>query len=690
MTSSISRPVDTLMMFDPIRVRALQERTEYCAEAIGRISLPDPAADHAISICRQITSTLNEMWLPMIRDVLAMVSFSAYESAFHNQPISVQAYDSSRFAPRWAGRARSAAMRRERALRAAQFSCAAPWLKRAPRHLTRWTWSELKQPLRDLRVAIRQGGDITKPLRALEQILHKMASEAISDPSHALLSATSHRPEHQEAQTAVNELFSVLALLGGAGLHNVNHDATDQFSRASQAFGSGGAYGSVGASTASLINVWMSHSETAASAPAGSRNEGILDKIVRNGGLLNILSANLELLENYQLIDLAAGVLEETERQKSAFRVRNDPPVSYAIGPIMGEILSREGGVALMNSFATARLALIGDPVAPGDEFRATLRAALGEGTAQSVALNAHRGSDTAVDLAARVEVLDLLRLLTEEVETLKLHPSVSRSLAVALGPILGDLLPHLEQTGTVIVTLLPTDGAAPHQVTLGSYQDLTRTFGHIMQDRTSQMVLGMNMGQVITDRSRAAAELLRDNPQLSDPMRFVESVYADNRRGITLLNNGPKAYEANLAFALGLSISRSITAVNFMSLAIPVSSLPISRILNLTFPMLLSVLGLDQITELPSYGLESDLAIVFSTSALRIPIDNPDLRQRLGLVEVSADTWDRYEAIVNETEQGEVPAVREAKMSILRAMLRQDPALHGYLNSVRSGSGDL
>jgi hypothetical protein len=413
-------------------------------------------------------------------------------------------------------------------------------------------------------------------------------------------------------------------------------------------------------------------------------------QVLRNGGLLNILSANLELLENYQLIDLAAGVLEETERQKSAFRVRNDPPVSYAIGPIMGEILSRDGGVGVMTSFATARLALIGQPVAPGDDFRATLLAALGEGTAQSIALNAHHGSDTAADLAARVEVLNLLRLLTDDVERLKLHPSVSRSLAVALGPILGDLLPHLEQTGSIIVTLLPTDGAAPHQITLGSYQDLTRVFGHIMQDLTSQMVLGMNMGQVITDRSRAAAELLRDNPQLSDPMRFVESVYADNRRGITLLNNGPKAHEANLAFALGLSISRSITAVNFMSLAIPVSPLPVSRILNLTFPMLLSALGLDQITELPSYGLESDLAIVFSTSALRIPIDNPDLRQRLGLGEVSIATWDRYEAIVNETEQGEAPAVREAKMSILRAMLRQDPDLHGYLNSVRSGSGDL
>jgi hypothetical protein len=115
-----------------------------------------------------------------------------------------------------------------------------------------------------------------------------------------------------------------------------------------------------------------------------------------------------------------------------------------------------------------------------------------------------------------------------------------------------------------------------------------------------------------------------------------------------------------------------------------------VSRLVNMTFPMLLSALDLDEITQVPSLGLESDLSMLYSSTALRIPIDFPDLRARLGLSSVAAATWNRYETLIDKIERSESPIAREETMSLIRALLREDPELHGYLTAVRAGSGDL
>ena len=686
----MTRPANTSMMFDPHRIRILHERTTHCVDSISKISHSDPAADHAISICRSIAVTLNEMWLPMLRDVLALISFSEYESAFDKASASAHGHYSGRFAPRWVGRAHAASLRRERAVLAAQTACDAPWLRRTPRHLTTWTWSELRDTLGPLRTALHRGADISESLHALDQVMQRMASDAISDPSPALGYASSRGPQHLEARSVLDELLNVLALLGSPGIHRVDQDASYQFGQASRTFGVAGAFGSVGASFAALVNLWLGNPQPTSSTKVVSRNEGLLPTLVRNGALLNILSAQVGLLENQQLIDLAAGVLEETARLRSVTSVGSGLSVAFSVGPIMAEILSRDGGVAAMISSSTARRALLGRPEAPGADFGATLRTALADGTAKSAALNPQQLVDPAMDLVERGELFELFRLVAADLDRLKLHPAVSRNLAVAFGPILGDLLPHLEEVGTVIVTLLARDGSVPRQITLGRYQEVAGVFGHIMHDATSQMVLGLAVGQVVTDQSAEAAQWLQSNPEFPEPLRHIQSTFADSRRAITLLANGREVHDEHLAFALGMSISRATTAVNLLSLTLPAARIPVSRLVNMTFPMLLSALDLDEITQVPSLGLESDLSMLYSSTALRIPIDFPDLRARLGLSSVAAATWNRYETLIDKIERSESPIAREETMSLIRALLREDPELHGYLTAVRAGSGDL
>jgi len=664
------------MMFDPVRIARLHLRTSEAIDSVQRISASDrsgdPSADHALACCRQIALTLSEMWLPMLRDIMALHSFSHYESVLRTGVEPGSSSYSSRFGSRSAGRVRANEMRRERARRAAEVSCHAPWLRRAPHHQTSWTWADLRGTLNDLNNVARMRQDPTSEVRQLSMYLRSITSEVLSDPQGALAPGGPGNITDSEVATAIRALMAELS-----EIFDPTHPSwiarflsPQEFSQFRETSGE---------SLAIMINLVLRDMDET------QPPHDLLVSIATNPTLLSLIEPHLELLDNSSISLLVTTVLEYDRPVSSSRDLSSHGGVTDPAAPILREILSREGGYGALAASPAATAAFIGRRLPPQRGSASAMTAALNAGSTRlTQGLSAER-----IEQERKVEIFEFLATYSGVVGVQPLEPQVSRFLALAFAPILDDLAPFLDREH-LVVTVQMADPSEHVTVRIGTRQQVASAFGRIMDDEPSQLIFGVAAGQIVAQRPDAAAQKLITSDRDIDAVWYLQSELALGQQVSNFLSDSRAAQNQHLSFEHGLSTARKKNIVNLLTIPISVGPIHINTMANLSTPGLLSALGADTPPAVPSFGLDSDLAILHTATALKVPLDYPELRARLGVDDVPAEVWQEVEELLLRLEGSTSPEMRSEIMSQITAHVHKDPSLQGYLNAMRSGSGAL
>ncbi len=661
------------MMFDPVRITRLHHLTSDALMALQYLSVPDPAADHVVTCCRHMAHTLNDMWLPMLQELANLASFTQYEGVLTASVVPSYTRHSSRFAPRSAARNYVREKRLERARRAAGTVCDAPWLQRAPHRLTTWTWGQIATTTANIDTAIRRGKDPSSELADLERLLSGIAAEAISEPSPSLLAAgfaSQNNPAYLATiTTAIVVLDKLLDPQSRARFGT--HIFEDNFDLHN---------GSLGENLATIINFLLAGVDPSEAPPE------LVLVIANSPELLSLIEPHLELLGDSQLAILAAAVIDvgsglPTEREFARQRSRGPSPV-----PLLFEIMSREGGAAAVASSPAAGAALLGKPYPREPGVASRMANALAIGSAR---VSGTDDLDPLTDLHRRTELLELLSSLVEIHGTTDFDPHVSRQLALIFAPILDDLSPHLDRE-FLVVTPRWSDPSEFTTVSIGPRSQVASFFGRIMRDEESQLILGVAAGQIVSQTGNDAAHMLITSDREIDAMGYLQATMSEANQLVRFLADSREAENAHLAFEHGLAVARAKSVVNVVAAPLSFGGLHLRPLVSAATPSVISGLGLSLPPEVPSFGLDADLAILFSTTALRVPLDHPELRSRFGVADVPPRVWQQLDALLDDLDNSVLPDERRAAMSRVTTFVHSDPALHSYLAGVRIGSGEL
>lgn len=665
------------MMFDPVRITRLHLHTSEAIEALLQIGTQDPAADHAIACCRHMSLTLSEMWLPMLRSVMDLHSFSHYETVLRTEAVPSYSHYSQRFASRSAGRVRSVEMRRERARRAAEKFCLAPWVNSprshsAPHHRIGWAWADLNDALDQVNKAIRRGTDPTNGLQLLVEVQRMMTSDFLGFSSSALQSSGLRVLHGPNSMDIFKKIFATIEPLFdphqrsrlGTQRHYENFEELK---------------GPVGEFMAMFLNFCLGQLD-----PMEAHHE-FVQAIVQNPVLLRLLEPHLQHLGDQQISVIAEAALEletRTPLHGQALRSHGDHPSTISI---LIEILDRDGGPAAIAASPAASAKLFGRSIPHGQPTATTVFTAL-----RAASERIERGEPAEViELHDQVGRLELLAVATTLLKEDSLDPPVSRALALTFAPILDDLSPYLDRE-YVVVTPRWADPSEFMTVSIGSRKDLATLLGRIMTDADSQLILGLAAGQVVTQSGEITAEVLLADERDIDAPRYLQAQLAEAQKLVAFLSDSRDKENEHLAFEHGLSVSRGRNVVNVITAPFSIGGLHINALVHLSTPALLSALGLDEPPKVPSFGLDSDLAILHTATALRVPIDYPELRERLGVDDVPPEVWQEFADLLKRLDESSTPEMRSVAMSQITAHVHNDPSLHGYINAMRIGSGAL
>lgn len=665
------------MMFDPVRITRLHLRTSEAVEALLRIDTPDPAADHAIACCRRMSLTLSEMWLPMLRDVMDLHSFSHYETVLRTDATPTYSHHSDRFGSRSAGRVRAIEMRRERARRAAEISCIAPWLasrgiRQSRGHLTTWTWADFNDALAQLKKAINERQDPKPHVQRLMQYQRAITSDVLSDPQAALQEQGSRENAYSEVSTALKHLVESLpSMIGLTTPTWVTPSFTpEQFEELRYTSGE---------NFAIVLNLYLL--EVDENEPASK----LLIGVATNPVLLALLEPHLHLLDNKSIALLATTVLDYDSPVLSPKHLNTPHGVNAAAAPILREILNREGGHGALAASPAATAVFIGKWLPPEPGCAAAMRAALDAGSARMKAGH----SDARTEMERKVERFQFLATFSETVGSQKLEPSVMRYLALTFAPILNDLAPYLDREH-LVVTVSSDDLSDSRTIIIGLRQDVAAALGRIMTDAASQLILGIAAGQIVSERPDTAARNLLSTNRDIDAIRYIQAELSLGQQVLNFLADSREAENKHLSFEHGISLARKKNVINLLTIPVSFGPLHLNSLSNIAAPALLSALGAGEQPEVPSFGLDSDLAILHTATALWIPIDYPELRERLGVDDVPEKAWRELEELLERLDESSTPEMRTVAMSQITAHVHNDPSLHGYINAMRIGSGAL
>lgn len=649
------------MWFDPERLARLEPRVMAAIEDLRLLTSPDPAADHALQICREIALTLSDVWMPMLRELRGLRGFE--------DPGATTGWE-VRFAPRSAGRARSA--ERRRAQRRARRRLADPV------GAALQAWEELAAALHDLRRTLRPGSS-PEPLGSVA------ALDAVTSVLARLAEALRQYPPtvdsplaHDHTRRVLQDLCATLDPLGLTGMA-AGMAAPDDLDAHRRRLAE------TGRALTSVLDVLI-----AAEVGDAARRRGeipLLDMLVHSPGLMALVTPHLDHLSGPSLGALTGSVIT---RAAAGTHGDRHPPTSP--DPFIAHLLGRPGGVAAVLRFGglftggAGSFRSVRDPRAAGTDLSGQLRAAMAPPT-PSVAL-----SDPVGSIERRTELLQLLAALSAESENLRIGPLTSRALAVTLAPTLADLAPHLDVRLPVIVTLQDprlTDGAGSvagsTTVHIGSYAQVRSVIGALLTDTAGQVALGIAAGQIIGDQAALAARRAVADPT-QDVAALAQAHLADARRVLQLLAAARTDAATHAALAHGLAISRAHTTARLIGTQ--TFGLP-GALVGIGLDAALRALNADHPPALPDTGLEASLAMVFTAVVLQLPTRVPALRDRLGLGQLPEEVWDEFEARTEDLDESRAPEDRARSISQIESRIRELPALHAYLNGIRAGSGD-
>jgi hypothetical protein len=344
-------------------------------------------------------------------------------------------------------------------------------------------------------------------------------------------------------------------------------------------------------------------------------------------------------------------------------------------GRLLGALAAAPSAALVLLSEPAYLRIIVTDTSFADDDVEALVAAAIG-----------HVDPSDRPAMAAGLRVVAELVRLTGDVE---LSDGARRGVAVGLGPHLPLLTPQLDRRLPVIV---PID--ADVSIGLGSYMEVARLVGQVLDDNQAQLALGAVVGSFRDAQYESVVTALRERGDIgpSDSALQLAAELADVTRFVRLVDDARAARDQLLAFRHGLAMSLALERLSTITTAatfvFPSSRLAV-RLGSVLATTALDAVGSRSARTVPSTGIEADLAIHFTWALVALPLQHRDLRTQLGLGSVPAPTWRRLDQLsvaLTETVDLDERVVLNSRM---RDVIAADPDLDAYYEGAAALSGE-
>lgn len=303
----------------------------------------------------------------------------------------------------------------------------------------------------------------------------------------------------------------------------------------------------------------------------------------------------------------------------------------------------------------------------------------------------------TGLGAAARGDALGLgastLAGIVSLTRTAELSAGARRGLALALGSYLPALAVQLDVRRSVVIVVGDEPSAAT--VDLGTYRDVARLVGQILDDVTAQLALGVTVGAFRRDQAAVGIDAVRRRTT-ADPAaagHLVGGALADVGRVVRLLADARAGRDDLLAFRHGLAQAQATQLVAMFGLGAGVvtpGGAPLARLVSsLTTRGITTAIGRTTPRTTPRVGLETELSIDLSVTIVSMPLREPDLRASFGLHAVPDTTWATLGELVTRLERETDPDARQALHARVMQVMAANPDLDAFAENVRLRAGD-
>lgn len=263
------------------------------------------------------------------------------------------------------------------------------------------------------------------------------------------------------------------------------------------------------------------------------------------------------------------------------------------------------------------------------------------------------------------------------------LTPGARRGIARGLAVLLGPIAPFLDQRLEVTVSL---DGDL---VRIGTYEDVARVVGQLLDEETSQMILGLAIAAMRQDRMREVEHLLSDGFRgtADGAVLTVSAALGDITRVLKLIDVSRHQRDELLALQHAMAQSHARTLSDL--LGVTASATPgLGRAIATTASIAVRIALDGESRQVGGEHIHETWAFNSILLLLKLPATSPDARRALGLDGVPDATWREIRELISigETEPHRRPEV----IPRLRGLGVEFWELDNYINIVKSVSGEI
>jgi hypothetical protein len=282
----------------------------------------------------------------------------------------------------------------------------------------------------------------------------------------------------------------------------------------------------------------------------------------------------------------------------------------------------------------------------------------------------------------------ETLASLVELTSRAQLGPGARRGIALSIGTYLPAIAVQLDPSLPVVSVVSTTT------VPLGSYADVSRLLGQVLDDEPAQLALGVVVGAFRLDQLHAAATAVEQRPHhgVAESRTLLGATLADVGRVVRLLDDARRRHDRLLVLEHGMAQARSRQLVSLLGLGVSwmtPAGVPLARQLNsLTTRGLTAAIGTTRPRSTPATGIEAELAMHATVSAVGVPLHSPELRGRLGLDSVPDELWRQLDDLVAAYDNAPGHDTRVACHSRIRQLLSSHPDLDAYAEDTRLRAG--
>jgi hypothetical protein len=297
-------------------------------------------------------------------------------------------------------------------------------------------------------------------------------------------------------------------------------------------------------------------------------------------------------------------------------------------------------------------------------------------------------GATTRFGTRHLAEGFETLASLVELTSRAQLGAGARRGIALSLGTYLPAIAVQLDPSLPVVPVVSTTT------VPLGSYAAVSRLLGQVLDDESAQLALGVVVGAFRLDQLHAATAAVEQRPHhgVAESRTLLGATLADVGRVVQLLEDARRRHDRLLVLEHGMAQARSRHLVSLLGVGVSwmtPAGVPLARQLNsLTTRGLTAAIGTTRPRSTPATGIEAELAMHATVSAVSVPLHSPELRGRLGLDSVPDRLWRQLDDLVIAYDDAPDHDTRVTCHSRIRQLLNSHPDLDAYAEDTRLRSG--